>query len=1234
MGGSPIRAVAWSSPPPLTCSLPLLGYTMLLLAYPDPGLRAEEYMCAHSIGEATYPIVTNPGRSTTAASDTLRALLIFACHTDAKTGSHCGDETIVWTDSTAVPNWSSAVFEDADEEDLDDFDPEDEFSLTRYMYQMSDPDAPYIMLGRVYPSVVVPPRTIKSYDTVAPQGYMASNRDVIEIVDADTTFSFVDFDVDEPDDDNVDFVFIYYWSPVSADTTGDYRINRHLDDTWFGISDIFWGSMDVEGGTMTLIGADGATLLPRAKTCSSEVTRIRSLAYCVTLAAHEYVHDIFAAQWPPYGSQNVGHIGYGSLGLMSMRLSAPLMSGVMRYKFGWTEPVELDSTNFSGGVGDTSIVLHDCATNGSDGYLILRTHDEDQYFLLEARRENSTFTVRQPDDPGTSGCCQTDGTKNGLLVTHIYADADENCWSCDPGSPPVWDAELASGMFDVSGAPDPVAGQDTLSYLESKPLSPSPSFLFGPSPSTQTNVMGPWSNPSTNLYVSTTNDSQTVHSGWTIHDVEWAGGGTDSIRVGLSYRGSTAPAAADTLHDDMTWEGTVQLTGDLVVKSGVKLTVAEDTEVYAAAGKDGAADGLDTTRVEIVVDGSLAVEGTSGSEATFSSSRDNAFVHFRGAGETTDPAAGDWYGVRFVTVTESEQCDLEYPEFLYAHHAVELDSLSGTLFHPSFGNNDADVYLPYDVRIDVDAPWHLDGGTTVMAADTSAIDWAWGNAGLVDLVCQGKITAVGSSAAGDSVVFRPETITNPALSTAGDDWGGIILDMQSRGSEIAYADIGYAANPIFVYNPDSLTTIRNSRIHSFAETGVWVSSAKGQGAVVKDNLIERGSSLHEDLGTVGLFLDQADEMRVTDNEIDLSGLVYDAGGTGLSVLFGKTYCETAPIESDSLRIEGNEIIGTLDFTEGSNVGASFDWVCGDSLREVVFLENVVRRWNHRGLELIQDSDIQISCNIVDSTYRAVHVSRDSSASGVGMRFRGNRLEMLQPSGPVVRTDNSTKTRFGPEATMAANRGLNEIVRFHNESDDADFVWEDDATDDTMNAEDNYWYMSNGSSDSLVTDVDSVLAYIRPESGEPSEADVDVDPVETDDPEFSCYPGGGAGGGSAAAGQEKGQVGDRPRSPTTVLEGLTIPQASYLAQPRPNPTRSGVRVELGISVADAGPYAVRIYDVQGRRVAEVNRGVLVPGVHRLLWSGRDSRGLAVAPGVYFFRVEIAGHAWTRKILLMR
>ncbi|MFT3710805.1 MAG: NosD domain-containing protein [Archangium sp.] len=89
-------------------------------------------------------------------------------------------------------------------------------------------------------------------------------------------------------------------------------------------------------------------------------------------------------------------------------------------------------------------------------------------------------------------------------------------------------------------------------------------------------------------------------------------------------------ASAQVINSNTTWSGTVTVDRDVVVNPGVTLTVNAGTTINIATS-DAANLGANTSRVELIVQGTLTVNGTSGSPVVFTS---------------TGSAANSWVGIR------------------------------------------------------------------------------------------------------------------------------------------------------------------------------------------------------------------------------------------------------------------------------------------------------------------------------------------------------------------------------------------------------------------------------------------------------------------------------------------------------------------------------------------------------------------------------------------------------------
>lgn len=91
-------------------------------------------------------------------------------------------------------------------------------------------------------------------------------------------------------------------------------------------------------------------------------------------------------------------------------------------------------------------------------------------------------------------------------------------------------------------------------------------------------------------------------------------------------------------------------------------------------------------------------------------------------------------------------------------------------------------------------------------------------------------------------------------------------------------------------------------------------------------------------------------------------------------------------------------------------------------------------------------------------------------------------------------------------------------------------------------------------------------------------------------------------------------------------------AFAVGEPSPNP--SGGATHVVYSLPGAARVRAALYDVAGRRVAQLVHEDLPAGPHELRWSGRDDAGRPAAPGLYFLRIEAGGQAVTRKVVLVR
>lgn len=82
---------------------------------------------------------------------------------------------------------------------------------------------------------------------------------------------------------------------------------------------------------------------------------------------------------------------------------------------------------------------------------------------------------------------------------------------------------------------------------------------------------------------------------------------------------------------------------------------------------------------------------------------------------------------------------------------------------------------------------------------------------------------------------------------------------------------------------------------------------------------------------------------------------------------------------------------------------------------------------------------------------------------------------------------------------------------------------------------------------------------------------------------------------------------------------------------PNPFRPETALRFALE-RDA-EVSLAVFSADGRRVATLLSGIRPAGEHAALWRGTDESGAAVAPGVYFARLEVAGRQTSVERLVM-
>jgi hypothetical protein len=106
----------------------------------------------------------------------------------------------------------------------------------------------------------------------------------------------------------------------------------------------------------------------------------------------------------------------------------------------------------------------------------------------------------------------------------------------------------------------------------------------------------------------------------------------------------------------------------------------------------------------------------------------------------------------------------------------------------------------------------------------------------------------------------------------------------------------------------------------------------------------------------------------------------------------------------------------------------------------------------------------------------------------------------------------------------------------------------------------------------------------------------------------------------------------PGTVTAVTNNPT-PKTFALYQNVPNPFNPTTTIRYDLP--SASPVTLVIYDVSGRRVRVLKRGVMeAAGRRTVVWDGTGDEGARVASGVYFYRLEAGSYTNTRRMVLIQ
>ncbi|MCB1185117.1 T9SS type A sorting domain-containing protein, partial [bacterium] len=97
-------------------------------------------------------------------------------------------------------------------------------------------------------------------------------------------------------------------------------------------------------------------------------------------------------------------------------------------------------------------------------------------------------------------------------------------------------------------------------------------------------------------------------------------------------------------------------------------------------------------------------------------------------------------------------------------------------------------------------------------------------------------------------------------------------------------------------------------------------------------------------------------------------------------------------------------------------------------------------------------------------------------------------------------------------------------------------------------------------------------------------------------------------------------------------GTLTPRVFNLNANYPNPFNPMTKISF--SLPEAQNVRLNVYSLDGRLVAKLLNETRGPGLHEVVWTGRNDDGHAVASGVYFYRIDAGPYSQVRKMTLMK
>ena len=94
----------------------------------------------------------------------------------------------------------------------------------------------------------------------------------------------------------------------------------------------------------------------------------------------------------------------------------------------------------------------------------------------------------------------------------------------------------------------------------------------------------------------------------------------------------------------------------------------------------------------------------------------------------------------------------------------------------------------------------------------------------------------------------------------------------------------------------------------------------------------------------------------------------------------------------------------------------------------------------------------------------------------------------------------------------------------------------------------------------------------------------------------------------------------------------LPANFMLSQNYPNPFNP--ETSISFTLPNDSQITLKIFDILGREIRTLSKGLYKVGSHSIIWDGRDDLGNFVSNGIYLYQIQAGSFQQVRKMMLLR